>query len=113
MTLKQPYEVQLIEATLKVMLSNIEALEQAGDYENRNNGVWGLLGLAHALGYPFWINPLDDSHPADVNDEFRTVVYIQLPTGLVSWHVPTLMPLAHDGHTTEQKYVRCRVYVEG
>lgn len=40
---------------------------------------------------------------------YQVVVYIELPTGQVSWHMPEhLKPW--DGHTTEEKYRRIRRY---
>jgi hypothetical protein len=38
------------------------------------------------------------------------VVYIELPTGQVSWHVPQ-HPLKWDGHTVDQKYERTHLYL--
>lgn len=43
------------------------------------------------------------------------VAYITLPQGQVSWHIPAY-PEEWDGHTTEEKYRRCREFaasVEG
>lgn len=50
-------------------------------------------------------------------DGFRTVLFLDLPTGQVSWHVPDdLVPLLPaivgenewDGHTTREKHARIR-----
>lgn len=40
------------------------------------------------------------------------VVYIELPTGQVSWHMPQ-HPVPFDGHSTEEKYRRIQEYVNG
>jgi hypothetical protein len=40
------------------------------------------------------------------------VVYIELPTGQVSWHMPQ-HPVPYDGHSTEEKYRRIQEYVNG
>jgi hypothetical protein len=40
------------------------------------------------------------------------VVYIELPTGQVSWHVPAYAG-EWDRHDTEEKYRRCRAFAEG
>ena len=40
------------------------------------------------------------------------MVYIELPTGQVSWHMPE-HPVEFDGHDTEEKYRRVREYIHG
>lgn len=45
----------------------------------------------------------------DPNEPDRIVVYIDLPTGQVSWHVAAYEG-AWDGHTTTEKYARCAAY---
>ncbi len=54
-------------------------------------------------------------------DEWRNVLFIDLPTGQVSWHLhrdelvnfPGVGPYAGewDGHTTEEKYERIRKFI--
>lgn len=39
------------------------------------------------------------------------VVYIDLPTGQVSWHMPRYEP-EWDGHTTAEKYARIHEFVK-
>ncbi len=60
---------------------------------------------------------LEDHQGDDWDDDWRTVCFVDLPTGQVSWHVASwdLHLFAHlprntgrrwDGHTTEEKYRR-------
>ncbi|MDI3315863.1 MAG: hypothetical protein QJR12_16785 [Mycobacterium sp.] len=43
---------------------------------------------------------------------YQVVVYIELPTGQISWHMPE-HPQPWDGHTTQEKYQRIRQFVDG
>lgn len=80
-------------------------------YTERNMCVSLLAKMARALGLPAGLR--DDP---EESEEFRTVCYIHLPSGQVSWHIPAserhlfdgLPPYPHawDGHTTEEKYER-------
>jgi hypothetical protein len=70
-------------------------------YTSRNTLVYSALYLASMLGYPCGIavgNSLD-----------WPVVFIELPTGQVSWHLPAYS-VRWDGHTTEEKYARIASY---
>lgn len=64
-------------------------------------------------------------HPASDtawDDEWRTIVFLDLPTGQCSWHLHSSqvrlfkhLPRydgAWDGHTTDEKYARCEAYAE-
>lgn len=54
-------------------------------------------------------------------DEWRHVLFIDLPTGQVSWHLhdselknfPDIRPYpdTYDGHTTEEKYERIKKFI--
>ena len=68
------------------------------DYDQRYLLVVQALALAVECGYQAGIR-------IDARDADWPVVYIELPTGQVSWHM-----LAHqrewDGHDTPEKYAR-------
>jgi hypothetical protein len=65
--------------------------------------VLDALAYAGHLGYVVGI-ALDPAEPA------WPVVYIDLPTGQVSWHMPAYGG-EYDGHTTPEKYQRIRDYL--
>ena len=54
-------------------------------------------------------------------DDWRNILFINLPTGQVSWHIhdsevenfPDIQPYlgVWDGHTTEEKYKRIQKYI--
>ncbi len=75
----------------------------AARYAHRNALILSALGHAARAGLPagIGVDPADTTHPI--------VVYIQLPTGQVSWHLPT-HPQPFDGHTAQQKYHRIAAY---
>lgn len=91
----------------RLLVTCLELLGQydrEGRYEARNAKVIDALSLAQHLGYQVGVrhDPAEPGWP---------VVYIELPTGQVSWHLP-----AHergwDGHTSDEKYERIRAYKE-
>jgi hypothetical protein len=77
--------------------------EVAERYRRRNRLVVAALAQAAAHGLPagVGVDPDDVEHPI--------VVFIELPSGQVCWHLP-----AHqqrwDGHSTTQKYARIGQY---
>jgi hypothetical protein len=84
-------------------------------YTERDKCVALIAAMAKALGYVVGRG----EHPADDTTwdvEWRNIVYIDLPTGQVSFHIhdrelPWFEGLASygaswDGHTTEEKYAR-------
>lgn len=86
-------------------------------YAERNQCVALLARMAQQLGCPVVVA----RHPAGDKGweaDWRTLLFIELPTGQVSWHfhdseAPLLEDLPHgeaswDGHTTAQKYDRVR-----
>lgn len=85
------------------LLTEIEAADTAGAYEERNRHVYELLAVAAQSGWPHGIriDPADPEWP---------VVYVELPVaGQVSWHVPQYAD-PWDGHTTDEKYERAARY---
>lgn len=75
------------------------------DYDTRFGLVWKAVEHARAVGYPAGVR-IDPAEP-----EWPTV-YIELPAGQVSWHMPQ-HPETWDGHDTAEKYRRVREFVEG
>lgn len=84
--------------------------EHDTDYDVRYRLVLDALARAVALGYPAGIGW--DVNPDPELDGFRAVVYIELPTGQVSWHMPE-HPAPWDGHSTGEKHERIRAYGAG
>jgi hypothetical protein len=89
-----------------------EALDSV--YTERNKCVILALRMAVIMGLPAGIG-FDEQ----AEESWKHVVYIDLPTGQVSWHIPYRFLLEvlelgvvpaylkkWDGHTTEQKYQR-------
>lgn len=83
-------------------LTEIERHDQ--DYETRYGLVLIAMDYAARCGYQVGI-ALDPAEPA------WPVVYIELPQGQVSWHMPA-HPRPWDGHDTPAKYARCRAFTE-
>lgn len=88
-----------------------DALQHAGDaYLDRNLLA---LALARRCEWDFLRVWVDRSQDPD-----RPILYIELPTGQVSWHIPADTPgmdypfrgpgVPWDGHTTEEKRLRLR-----
>lgn len=102
------------------LLDAVEKERRAKDaaYAERNQ----LVALLAAL-FPSSL----ERHPAEDTtweDDWRWVVFIDLPTGQASWHihdsevslfahVPWLQGRVWDGHTTEEKYARIRAFLGG
>lgn len=68
------------------------------DYDLRYPLVFHAVHLALGLGYAAGVrvDPVEPEWP---------VVYIELPTGQVSWHMPQ-HPVEFDGHSTGEKLIR-------
>ncbi|HEY9643065.1 MAG TPA: hypothetical protein V6C57_21430 [Coleofasciculaceae cyanobacterium] len=93
----------------------IDALTAQKDsaYSERNSVVALVAKMAIALGFKAGLGKHD---PADASwdDDWRSIVFIELPSGQVSWHLHDsdlpkfafLLPYEGqwDGHTTEAKY---------
>ena len=97
---KEDYMQKLKE--FKELLCKIE--ENDTNYDIRYGLVLKALYLANELGYESGIR-IDPSEPD------WPVVYIELPTGQVSWHMPC-HKYEWDGHSTEEKYERIRSFCE-
>jgi len=74
------------------------------DYELRNVFVLHAMSRAAELGFDVGIR-IDPSEPE------WPVVYIELPTGQVSWHLPQHKH-EFDGHVTGEKYLRLHRYCD-
>lgn len=83
--------------------------------DSKDKAYWERNQLVAALSrlYPAWIGYHEG---IDWDDYWRTIIYIKLPTGQVSWHIhdsdkPHFYHLdpgldEWDGHSTEEKYDR-------
>lgn len=93
-----------LKADLVDFLALVEQYDQAKEYDARYLAVMGAVtcALAGGLAAGIRIDPDELEWP---------VVYIELPTGQVSWHMPQ-HPIEWDGHDTAEKYRRCREYAE-
>jgi hypothetical protein len=100
---KDVYEALNLSAeALGMTLAEIEANET--NYDTRTKLVMEALVMAKHLGYPCGIR-----FDADGGAQWPVVV-LQLPgVGEVAWHCAAY-PGVYDGHTTAQKYERCRVF---
>jgi hypothetical protein len=90
---------------LALLLRAIERYDT--DYDVRYGFVIEALAVAQRLGYPAGVR-FDPQEPA------WPVAVIELPRrggapGQVSWHLPQHQ-VAYDGHTTAEKYDRCRAF---
>lgn len=90
-------------------------------YDERNKVIALAATLAARRAYRTWLAPASDAEPG-----WTYVVYIDLPSGQVSWHLPdNILPLfaelpryeagqtppcEWDGHDTETKYRRVCEY---
>ena len=82
-------------------------------YQERNRVVAALAELSIRLGYRAGVTRTDIP---DWDEAWHNCVYIDLPTGQVSWHfhdsdrqlfesLPDY-PGIYDGHTSDEKYLR-------
>lgn len=83
------------------ILHRIELHDQ--DYTTRFYLLLDAVAVAHRCGYDagFRIDPKEPEWP---------VVFISLPTGQASWHIPQY-PKEWDGHSTEDKYTRVHQFM--
>jgi len=100
--------IKMEERDLASYLRDIAAIdaqpEESRDYEQR---YWLVIhSMSHAIAAGFEagirIDPEEPEWP---------VVYIELPTGQVSWHMPQHKE-AWDGHETGEKYLRIHRYCD-
>jgi hypothetical protein len=85
---------------LKTLLDMIVLADE--EYELRYTLVMDAMAAARHAGYAVGIR-VDQEYPE------WPVVYIQLPTGQVSWHMPE-HPWEWDGHTTPEKFDRIAAF---
>jgi len=95
----------------------VEKLEKAKDgaYRERNQLAAALARAAIALGFHAGVGQHPESDK-EWDSDWRTILYIDLPTGQLSWHFhdsewPLLAGLPryrdeYDGHSTAEKYRR-------
>lgn len=100
------------------LAAQVDALETAKNqaYSERNQCVALAARLALAVG---WNTGLGRHVGDPWEDDWRNIVFIDLPAGQVSWHIHDselylfafLPPYKGkwDGHTTEEKYGRLKV----
>lgn len=103
------------EEELRSLLKAIAAIDpsapQAGEkdsfrrYSIRNRLVLQALGAATVAGFTTGVS-VDPSEP-----DYPVVVTIHLPTGQVTWHLPSWPDW--DGHDTPEKYRRINEYLDG
>ena len=87
---------------LKTTLQDIVVADT--DYESRYTLVLQAMHLARMCNFPVGIR-IDPREPE------WPVVFITLPTGQVSWHMPQY-PYEWDGHDTRDKHARIKKYTE-
>lgn len=86
-------------ATTLAEISNIDAQpNDAKDYDRRRILVYRALDRALTLGFNAGVR-IDPKQPE------WPVVYIELPTGQVSWHQPE-HETPFDGHSNPEKHIR-------
>lgn len=100
-------------------LNEIERLIAQKDmaYAERNKCVALIARMSLALGLKAGIGQ-HTKEDTSWEDDWRNIIFIELPTGQVSWHihdsdVPMFLFLSSydapwDGHSTELKYERVR-----
>lgn len=89
--------------------------QKDGAYSERDQCVALIARMAVALGYRAG---LGRHVGGEWDDDWRNIVFIDLPAGQVSWHIhDSELPLFDflgqyeapwDGHSTAEKYERCR-----
>lgn len=87
---------------LKILLWEIR--EHDTNYAVRNPKILQALGIASTLGYPCGIK-------MDIDEPKWPCIYIELPVGQVSWHLPEHTE-AFDGHTTALKFFRITNFIK-
>lgn len=86
-------------------LYNAYLNEHNKNYDHRNGNVLRAAGYAVASGFPVGIR-LDKDEPE------WPVLYIELPTGQVSFHLPQHIK-EWDGHNTDEKWQRIFAFKPG
>lgn len=104
---QQRHDPAFIRLMLTMLKEGLTLAEEADaqtppNYADRYRAVLGCLHIATAGGLKAGIR-IDPKEPE------WPVVYIELPTGQVSWHMPQ-HPIEWDGHSTHTKYERIRAW---
>lgn len=99
---------------LAIEMRDSHKKELNGVYTERMQCVATLCAHWHNLGFTVGL----DTHSGEWDEDWRTIVYADLPTGQVSWHmhISDIELFSHipwkdfefDGHSTEEKYKRVR-----
>lgn len=110
------HNIQRAEAA-EQRLREVEA-QKNGAYNERDRCVALAARMAMLLHWPAW---LGRHVGGDWDDDWRNIIFIDLPSGQVSWHIHdselslvTFLPSVPgrcgrpwDGHDTAEKYRRC------
>jgi len=89
---------------LRQLLVAIKKVDAVCEYGVRYQLVYQALAKALEMGFEAGVR-LDPAEPE------WPVVFIELPNGQVSWHMPQHVK-PWDGHTTEEKYRRVAEFAE-
>lgn len=99
------------------------------EYEQKLNAVYRERDLVLAMvahiakdaGYTVGLRLHEDDSKQQWEDEWRNVLFIELPTGQCSWHMHAseleyfkhlgYYPKSWDKHSTEEKYERVKKFV--
>ncbi len=86
-------------------LAKIHQFDLAKDYIRREKWIWVLAFYCGKFEVPLGIrfDPVEGPE--------WPVIFFELPTGQVSWHMAQ-HPIPWDNHTTEEKYRRIEEFVE-
>ena len=87
---------------ISAILSLIYEADLKKDYDERNRLVVSLLYRSMRMGWNCGIK-------IDLDETEWPVVYVDLPTGQVSWHLPQYAG-TWDGHDNAEKYRRAKAF---
>lgn len=109
-----PLELNAFMTDLNATIVNLTEQKNAA-YVERNKCVALVARMAVALGLEAGLGRHEEEDKS-WEDDWRNIVFIELPTGQVSWHIhDSDLPMFNwlsgyeggwDGHTTEEKYER-------
>jgi hypothetical protein len=102
MSAEEKYELAL--DMLKWAFSLVHQYDTEQLYTERNGMIMVAMTFAVNAGIPVGVR-------IDAKEPEWPVVFFELPTGQVSWHIPQHIN-EWDGHTTEEKYKRVKRFVE-
>lgn len=94
-----------LEDYFKQLLVDIVNYEELKDYKSRNQFIIYALAVSQMLEFQSGVR-FDSTEPE------WPVVFIELPTGQISWHIQQ-HAIAWDGHSTDEKYNRIKQYIKG